>query len=569
MNRHDHSSALADQTPPATASQTGGRRAADERTNDVSALLRHRGGIPVLRPDPALFAALGGEAGVHRLVDALYDRIGADPLLQHVFPHPEATREGPKRFFVEWFGGRRTFAGALEPGLGRRHQHLFVSPKGAAAWLRCMREALDVCGVAPAPVMRLLGPMTKALVNSADVDPDALLHLCELVQDDRAQRLERALDDVAKGRTDAVKRALDADPLLAHSRGRHGQSLLWLAIYKHRPELLRLLLDAGADPNLPACDPPSGEIASNRMRLGTIVSVTPLALAHKRRPTLAPLLVEHGAVMDIFTAAWLGDQASVAEFVERHPALANATDPAEDFQEVTPLAHALAGSEVTVVSLLLELGAEVRAHSGKLLSIAIALNRPDLVQILLEHGADASTVDSLGPLDFEERPIADLLVARGAGVPSHLLPRTCRADVSHNALHRATVLLGYGADVNSRARTGLTALHYAVRSGDLPLIRLLLESGADVEASDLDGWTPLLHLAKTRAKVDHVAVLDLLVAHGANLDARTTTGETLLYFATRQHQSDVVRWLLEHGADPSAVNRRGASDRRTLRVGAG
>ena len=57
--------------------------------------------------------------------------------------HPEATREGPKRFFVEWFGGDRDFSDGLQPGLGRRHQHLFVSPKDAAAWLRCMRGALD------------------------------------------------------------------------------------------------------------------------------------------------------------------------------------------------------------------------------------------------------------------------------------------------------------------------------------------------------------------------------------------------------------------------------------------
>jgi ankyrin repeat protein/truncated hemoglobin YjbI len=540
-----------DGAPPGAA--TGGP------ASGVPGALRHRGGFALRRPDPGLLETLGGEPGVHRLVDELYERIAADPLLTHVFPHPAATRDGPRRFFLEWFGGDPTFSDSLQPGLGRRHQHLFVSPKGAAAWLRCMRGALDACGVPPAPVMRLLGAVAAAMVNSADVEPAALRYGCDVVQDARAGRLEAALDDVARGHTEALRRALAADPLLVRGRGRHGQSLLWVAVYKNRPEILRLLLEAGADPNPPACDPPRGEIAGNRLRPGTIVSVTPLALALKQRPKLAPLLVEHGAVTDVFTAAWLGDRAGVAGHLERHPELIDAPDPAEDVQQVTPLAHALAGGDAGVVSLLLERGAEVRAHSGKLLRIAILLDRPDLLERLLAQGADARRVDSLGPLDPATRPVAELLLAHGATVPPALLPRACRADVGRNALHRVTVLLGYGADVNGRGREGLTALHYAVRGGELPVIRCLLDHGADVAARDPDGLTPLLHLARTRAALDHVAVLELLARYGADLDARTGAGETLLFSYARRGDAPAVRWLLAHGADPRIRNDRGAS----------
>src|SRR5207249_2375401 len=162
-----------------------------------------------------------------------------------------------------------------------------------------------------------------------DTEPAALLRHCNVAQDASATSFERTLEDVAKGRTDAVKRALAHDPLLAVGRGEHGQSLLWLAVYKQRIEMAKFLLDLGADPNAPACDPPRGEIASNRVRPGTIVSVTPLALAGKHCPALATLLVEHGAVCDIFTAAWLGDRERVATFVARQPELVDAIDPAE------------------------------------------------------------------------------------------------------------------------------------------------------------------------------------------------------------------------------------------------
>ena len=155
-------------------------------------------------------------------------------------------------------------------------------------------------------------------------------------------------------------------------------------------------------------------------------------------------------------------------------------------------------------------------------------------------------------------------MAHGAGVPSALLPRACRADVARNTLHRVTVLLEYGADVNRPGREGLTALHYAVRGGDLEVIRYLLDHGADVAARDPHGLTPLLHLARTRAALDHLAVLELLAAYGADLDARDEAGETLLFCYARRGDTPAVRWLLAHGADPhprasSAAKKRATS----------
>ena len=96
-----------------------------------------------------------------------------------------------------------------------------------------------------------------------------------------------------------------------------------------------------------------------------------------------------------------------------------------------------------------------------------------------------------------------------------------------------------------------------MRGGKLPLIKLLLERGADANALGADGLTPLLHLSKTRSKADPIPVMELLAANGADVDARDETGGTLLMHFARRGNAKAVEWLVAHGADPSARNKSG------------
>jgi ankyrin repeat protein/truncated hemoglobin YjbI len=517
--------------------------------------LRHRGGLVVEAAGGGLWEALGGREGVEALVADLYRRMADDVVLRHAFRHFNAPAAVP--FFVQWFGGDRGYADALAGGLVRRHQHRYVSPAAAAAWLRCMQEALEARGVAAGPLMPPLARIANALVHSPDTPVAALDRRCEGVRDPGQVRLDALLADTAQARAGAVRAALADDPSLARRRGRDGQTIAWVATYRGHPAILSLALAAGADPNAPGCDPARATLACDDVHLGTGVSVTPLALARKWQPALVRPLLDGGALDDVFTAAWLGDLEPLRGHLERSPALLQAIDPADDYQETTLLAHAVCGGRRECVQLLLERGAEVTRHSGKLLTLAVMMNRPDLVRLLIEHGADVRRVDLLGPLDDPERPVADLLVAHGKQVSSWMLPHACRPDVGHNELHRVQVLLNYGARLDDRGRSGLAALHYAVRGGKLPLIALLLDRGAAPDLLDDEGLTPLLHLARTRARFDPVPVLELLDAHGAAVDARDGQQATLLMFYARQGQPEPVRWLLAHGADPSARNRAG------------
>src|SRR5262249_2926611 len=185
------------------------------------------------------------------------------------------------------------------------------------------------------------------------------------------------------------------------------------ATYHNRPTILELALKAGGDCNAPACDPMRATLACDHVQMGTAVAVTPLAIAKKWQPALVAPLVEHGARDDVFTAAWLGDLPALRGQGERNPELVNAIDPADDFQEVSLLCHAVCGGSIDAVMLLLERGALVERHSGKLLTLAVVMNRVDLVRLLIEHGADVERAGFLGRLDDAERPVADLLIAHG------------------------------------------------------------------------------------------------------------------------------------------------------------
>src|SRR5205807_8109875 len=151
---------------------------------------------------------------------------------------------------------------------------------------------------------------------------------------------------------------------------------------RNRPIILELTLKAGADCNSPACDPLRATMACDDVQMGTGVAVTPLAIAKKWRPALVGPLVEHGAIEDVFTAAWLGDLPALRGHVERNPELASAIDPADDFQEVSLLCHAVCGGSIDATKLLIERDALVKRHSGKLLTLAVVMNRLDLVKLL-------------------------------------------------------------------------------------------------------------------------------------------------------------------------------------------
>jgi ankyrin repeat protein len=136
------------------------------------------------------------------------------------------------------------------------------------------------------------------------------------------------------------------------------------------------------------------------------------------------------------------------------------------------------------------------------------------------------------------------LAARGAQRGAVVADAVMKGD-------KATVktLLAGGADVNAAQGDGMTALHWAARSGDAEIVRMLLYAGANVKAvTRLGAYTPLM----MAAALGHAEAVAALVSAGADVKAVNSTGSTPLMLAARSGDARAVTMLVENGADPNA-----------------
>jgi ankyrin repeat protein len=157
------------------------------------------------------------------------------------------------------------------------------------------------------------------------------------------------------------------------------------------------------------------------------------------------------------------------------------------------------------------------------------------VRLFLEAGAD---------MEATCRGETALMHAAGGRLPEHV-------DIFHD-------LVDAGADVTLTTESGWTVLHDAA-FGRLPLDVLedLVARGVDPAAIDDSGVTPL-HCALQSDRSDLVLVVEFLIAHGTPVNQVKTHGTTALHQAA-ERPAEVVRMLLEAGADPHAVDDYGWS----------
>ena len=255
-----------------------------------------------------------------------------------------------------------------------------------------------------------------------------------------------------------------------------------------------------------------------------VIYVTPLCAARfKRRATVESLLLAAGASEDVFTAAFLGDLTSLARMLAADPGLAQATDPAVDVLDITPVEHAVAGGQAGALRLILDHIAHPLPGGVRALRGAAAQGSTAMTELLLAHGADATRI-GVGRWVLHPE-LAPLLASRGAAIDSFgsWIGAACTGNQGRkDDPDYVRALLRHGARATDRrsgdylkGATGVraldaTALHYAAKAGFLQTIVVLLEAGADPAARDSRDRTPLDWLEQAAPSVPRDAVRQLL-----------------------------------------------------------
>ncbi len=200
---------------------------------------------------------------------------------------------------------------------------------------------------------------------------------------------------------------------------------------------------------------------------------------------------------------------------------------ARDEQGMAPLHYAAQGNHDKAVALLLENGSEIdpKSANGDVtpLMMAVAKKAGAVVDLLLEHGADANAI------------------SEHAGGPLHMAARLGDMNIFEQ-------LLRHGANpITQDKNEGWAPIHYAVFFQQRDIVRRLLADSVIVDAKAHRGYTPL-HIAAERGDVE---TMELLLAHKADPNTPTMSRRTPLHEAARRGRLEAVQLLLDSGADPS------------------
>jgi ankyrin repeat protein len=412
----------------------------------------------------------------------------------------------------------------------------------------------------------------KADPNAAEPDGTTPLHWA--IRNDDAALVERLLRAGASSST----------------TNRYGVSPMALACENGNPGIVERLLKDGVSANTTG-------------RLGETALHT---CARAGKTAAAKVLIVNGASVDA-VESWRGQTALMWAAAEGHPetmrmlieagADVNARSALQHWQRqrtqeprdkwlppggLTPLLFAAREGCVDCVKVLASAKADINvvdAESQTALILALINGHVDVAAELINSGIDVNMSDRVGRTGLIAA--VDLHT-----VPASNRPAPRETDDTLTSFDVISMLIEKGANVNAALRAqipyrtkldrggdgvlgaGTTPLLRAAKAGDTPVIRLLLEKGADPKAATRNGVNAIMMAANVgtreedmtgrgKTQQDAIETISILAAAGTDINATDTQGRTALHGAALWGLTDVVRVLHEKGANINATEKRG------------
>jgi ankyrin repeat protein len=390
---------------------------------------------------------------------------------------------------------------------------------------------------------------------------------------------------IQDGNVTKLKALLKKNPSLATTTDKHGRSPLRAAVDAGFPAIADALVAAGAK-----WDIETASAFGKTRAVAALLKEKPWLV----KPPKTPLHYAAG-----------GGHLEVVKLLLKHGADPNLEIRSANGGSRTPLSNALGSASYEIAKFLCEHGSKLNVaidkSGGGFYWVLVHLD-PRFVKLYLEYKANPNEryKNGLTPLH---------ITARWGDIDKARLLLDCKADINVRTDDGATPLFfaaalrrraycefllkrGARLDVYSACALGKTAaatsllkanprlantrdkrlqhtpLFWAVESGDVKLVELLLSLGAEVnlrapvysaflsdgpeiadkDSADKSGATPL-HVAVNEG---HLKIVRLLLDKGAKVSARDGSSATPLHVAAWEHHAEIVKLLLEKGSDPNA-----------------
>lgn len=371
---------------------------------------------------------------------------------------------------------------------------------------------------------------------------------------------------------------------------RYGVTPIQLACINGSAEAVGRLLEAGESANATG---PYGETAL-------------MVCARTGRPEAARVLIDHGATVDA-VESWRGQTALMWAAAQGHPEMmkllieagadVNARSALQHWERqrtleprdkwlpeggLTPLLFAAREGCAGCETVLLDAGADINVvdpDQQSALILALINGHYDAAAVLIERGIDVNMPDKVGR------------TALYAAVDDHTMPSSNRPspreiDNRLTSLDVIRMLLDHGARIDAPLRAqipyrtkldrggdgvlgiGTTPLIRAARAGDVAVIKVLLDGGANARATTRNGVNAVMMAANVNAReedmtgrnkteTDAIESMKLLIAKGTDVNGAEAQGRTALHGAAQWGLTNVLRFLHAQGANINAADRRG------------
>lgn len=331
---------------------------------------------------------------------------------------------------------------------------------------------------------------------------------------------------IREGNLEMFKSIVDTDETVLDAKDEDGKTMLIYAIDKNQPEITEMIIDTKADMDIDETD-----------NFGNTALMYAVQRQSKR---LVKKLIEKGA--DVNVEGWCIDKSDDYELHQ------------------TPLTIAVTLRNKGIVKTLIKAGCAVSYQKSEEmrefpLIVATRKDSVEIVRMLIEAGADVNetTKNSFRGLRWNSLMCAVYSNGPNSGEIIRMLLEA-QADVTYRDSNKATApmyfvkgstnsaskmmsLLSAGADVNATDKFGWTPLMFAVRNDDIELVSLLLRWGANVNAVNNSGCTALMYSAEIPwadcPNLAHHAMYfspftELLLIAGSDISATDKSGQTAL-----------------------------------------